>query len=76
VIPGFAERFDIEHVLAAIAPRRFMAVSGNDDKYAADADELVALARSAFSAAGADARELPVVLTIGSDDESNEHFAS
>jgi dienelactone hydrolase len=54
VLPGFAERFDIEHVLAAIAPRRFMAVSGNADKYAADADELVALARSAFSAAGAE----------------------
>jgi dienelactone hydrolase len=52
VIPGFAARFDLEDVLAAIAPRRFFAVSGTDDKYAADAEELVALARPAFHAAG------------------------
>lgn len=52
VIPGFAARFDMEHVLAAIAPRRFLAVSGDEDRYAADAEELVALARPAFRAAG------------------------
>lgn len=53
VVPGFAARFDMEHVLAAIAPRRFLAVSGTEDKYAADAEELVALARPAFHASGA-----------------------
>src|SRR5918994_2311079 len=53
VIPGFAARFDMEHVLAAIAPRPFLAVSATADKYAADADELVALARPAFRASGA-----------------------
>ncbi len=52
VIPGFAARFDMEHVLAAIAPRRFLAVSGTEDKYAPDAEELVALARPAFRASG------------------------
>jgi len=55
VIPGFAARFDMEHVLAAIAPRPFLVVSGTDDKYAADAEELVALARPAFRASGAPA---------------------
>jgi dienelactone hydrolase len=48
VIPGFTTRFDIEHVLAAIAPRRFLVVSGTEDKYAADAEEIVDLALSAF----------------------------
>lgn len=51
VIPGFSARFDLEHVLAAIAPRRFLVVSGTDDRYAADADELIDLARPAFRSA-------------------------
>lgn len=48
VIPGFTTRFDLEHVLAAVAPRRFLIVSGTEDKYAADADQVVDLARPAF----------------------------
>lgn len=48
VIPGFTSRFDVEHVLAAIAPRRLLAVSATDDKYSADAEELVELVREAF----------------------------
>lgn len=51
VIPGFTTRFDLEHVLAAIAPRRFLVVSGTEDKYAADADEVVDLALSSFDSA-------------------------
>lgn len=53
VIPGFAAQFDMEHVLAAIAPRPFFAVSATADKYSADADELVELALTAFDAVGA-----------------------
>jgi dienelactone hydrolase len=41
VIPGFTTRFDMGHLLAAIAPRPFLVVSGTDDKYAADAQDLV-----------------------------------
>ncbi len=48
VIPGFTTRFDLEHVLAAIAPRRFLVVSATKDKYAADADEIIDLALPAF----------------------------
>ena len=51
VIPGFTTRFDLEHVVAAIAPRRFLVVSGTEDKHAADAGELVDLALSAFRSA-------------------------
>jgi dienelactone hydrolase len=51
VIPGFTTRFDLEHVLAAIAPRRFLVVSGTEDKYSADAGEVIDLARSAFRSA-------------------------
>jgi len=53
VIPGFAAQFDMEHVLAAIAPRPFFAVSATADKYSADAEELVELAMPAFDAVGA-----------------------
>ncbi len=52
VIPGFTTRFDLEHVLAGIAPRRFLVVSGTDDKYAADAEEIIALAVAAFGPPG------------------------
>jgi dienelactone hydrolase len=55
VIPGFAARFDIEHLLAAIAPRPFLVVSGTADRYAADAEELVGLAKQAYRSAGAEA---------------------
>ena len=51
VIPGFTRRFDLEHVLAAIAPRRFLVVSGSEDQYAADAAEVVGLALPAFRSA-------------------------
>src|SRR5204863_8278497 len=51
VIPGFAARFDLEHVVGAIAPRRCLVVSGTDDKYSAGADDLVELAGAAFRSA-------------------------
>ena len=41
VIPGFTTRFDMGHLLLAIAPRPFLVISGTDDKYAADAQDLV-----------------------------------
>lgn len=53
VIPGFAARFDLEDVVAAVAPRLFFAVSATADKYSADAAELVDLAKPAFDSAGA-----------------------
>ena len=51
VIPGFRTRFDLDHVLAAIAPRPFLVASATEDRYSADADELVDLARPAFRTA-------------------------
>lgn len=53
VVPGFAERFDIEDLLAAVAPRPFLVVSSTEDRYSADASEMVSLAAPAFAAAGA-----------------------
>ena len=55
VIPGFAARFDIEDLLVAIAPRKLFAVSATEDKYSADADELVTLAAPAFAQRGSQA---------------------
>lgn len=53
VIPGFTRRFDMEHVVAAIAPRPFLIVSATEDKYSADAPEVLAAA-AAIQAARAD----------------------
>lgn len=75
VIPGFAARFDIEQVLAAIAPRPLLAVSGTNDKYAADADELVALAQPAYRAAGA-ASAVSHIRTVGGHALDRDRFDS
>lgn len=48
VIPGFTTRFDMHHVLAAVAPRRFLVVSASEDKYSADAQEVVDGVRAAI----------------------------
>lgn len=41
-VPGLARDLDTHHVLAAIGPRPTLVVSGSDDKYSRDADEVVA----------------------------------
>lgn len=41
-VPGLAHQIDTHDVLAAIAPRPTMVVSGTQDKYSRDADEVVA----------------------------------
>jgi dienelactone hydrolase len=46
VIPSFTTRFDMEHVLAAVAPRPFLTVSGAEDQYAADAPDVIDAARA------------------------------
>ncbi len=73
VIPGFTTRFDIEHVLAAIAPRRFLVVSGTEDKYSGDAQEVVDLALSAFGEPG-DPRTLSHVRVAGGHALEAERF--
>jgi dienelactone hydrolase len=55
VIPGFAAAFDLEDLLASIAPRRVFIVSAEDDPASADADDLVARAGPAFDASDAGA---------------------
>jgi len=41
VIPGFTTQFDMHHVLAAIAPRPFLVVSADEDKYSVDAPAVI-----------------------------------
>ena len=43
-VPGLARQVDTHDVLSAIAPRPTMVVSGTDDKYSRDADQVVAKA--------------------------------
>ncbi len=73
VIPGFTTRFDIGHVLAGIAPRRFLVVSGTKDKYSADAQQVVDLALPAFGAAG-DGRRLSHIRVFGGHALEAERF--
>lgn len=41
VIPGFAQKYDIDDVVACIAPRRLLIVSSDGDKYSKDAPDIV-----------------------------------
>ena len=41
VIPGFVQKYDIDDVVACIAPRRLLIVSSDDDKYSKDAPDIV-----------------------------------
>jgi dienelactone hydrolase len=52
VIPGFAERFDLDDLIRCMAPRKLFVVSSEDDPLAADATDLVANAAPAFQALG------------------------
>ena len=55
VIPGLTRTYDLEHVLAAAAPRPFLIVSAVNDKYSIDADEIIDAARASAYAEHADA---------------------
>jgi dienelactone hydrolase len=52
VIPGFANRFDLDDLMRCTAPRKLFLVSSEDDPFAADATDLVANTKSAFQALG------------------------
>jgi dienelactone hydrolase len=47
-VPGLAREIDTHDVLAAIGPRPTMVVSGTQDKYSRDADEVVARIKGDF----------------------------
>lgn len=40
VIPGFAEQYEILDLLKCVAPRKFLILSADQDKYSRDADEI------------------------------------
>jgi dienelactone hydrolase len=44
IIPGFAARWDLHHLLECIAPRPILIVSADDDQYSEDAPEIIARA--------------------------------
>jgi hypothetical protein len=44
VIPGFAQRWDMHHLLECVAPRPLLIVSAEDDSYSADAPAVIARA--------------------------------
>lgn len=56
VVPGFAARFEIDDVVAAIAPRPLLVMSADEDRYSADAPDIVTRAARAWEDAGAAGR--------------------
>lgn len=52
VIPGFTTQFDMHHVLAAIAPRPFLVVSADEDKYSVDAPDIIESASRSVDRSG------------------------
>lgn len=53
VIPGFYEKYDIDDLVRCIAPRRFLIVSAQEDKYSKDASSVVERALPAYDEYGA-----------------------
>ncbi|MDF2536319.1 MAG: hypothetical protein K0R18_2481 [Bacillales bacterium] len=54
VIPNFNKIYDITDVVACIAPRQFLIVSADEDKYSRDADYIFEQARSEYIIHGAE----------------------
>ena len=48
VIPGFAQKYDIQDLVRCIAPRSLLIVSAEDDKYSKDADFVVEQAKPSY----------------------------
>ena len=53
VIPGFAQRFDLDDLVQCMAPRPLLLASATRDPYSQDADVIEASARAAYEALGA-----------------------
>jgi dienelactone hydrolase len=51
-IPGFAQRYDIQDLVACVGPRPLLLVSSAEDKYSADAGRIEAAAREICRAGG------------------------
>lgn len=53
VIPGFKTRFEKADLIKCMAPRPFLVVSADGDKYSQDADQVVAAAQPSYEVLGA-----------------------
>jgi dienelactone hydrolase len=52
IIPGFAEKFDVDDLVRCVAPREILVVSATDDPQSADADKVVKNAFKEFASLG------------------------
>jgi dienelactone hydrolase len=73
VIPGVLSRFDIDDLLAMIAPRPLLVAAGDDDRFARDVREVVEAARAAYGALGA-TDALSTAVTPGGHAMTEERF--
>ena len=52
IIPGFAEKYDVDDLVCCVAPREILVVSATDDPQSADADNVVKNAFKEFASMG------------------------
>ena len=52
IIPGFAEKYDVDDLVCCVAPREILVVSATDDPQSADADNVVKNAFKEFASLG------------------------
>jgi fermentation-respiration switch protein FrsA (DUF1100 family) len=65
VIPGFADRFDVDDLLRCVAPRKILIVSSEGDPQSDDATDLLEQARPAFDSQEGTQQLLHVRVTGG-----------
>ena len=53
VIPNFHGKYDIDDLVALVAPRKLLLVSSDEDKYSMDAPEIVKKAGKRYAELGA-----------------------
>ncbi len=73
IIPGFIKEFEVADVIEEIAPRRFMIVCSDSDKYSKDAPDNYQAARESYILQGAE-NNLQIKQYIGGHALTQERF--
>ncbi len=73
VIPGFIREYEIADVIKEIAPRRFMIVCADSDKYSKDAPDVYSIAKEKYISSGAE-HNLQIKQFIGGHPLTEERF--
>jgi hypothetical protein len=73
IIPGFIKEFEIVDVIKEIAPRDFLIVCSDDDKYSKDAPQIYELAKERYIEKNSEDR-LQIIQYTGGHQITQERF--